>query len=214
MKTNNDFSLMYVTDDRIVNDSDFFNVLEKSLEGGVSLIQLREKSLNTKHFYKRAIKTKALCDRYETPLIINDRLDIALAVDASGLHIGQTDLPFKIARTILGENKIIGISISNQYQVIESNSYNVDYIGLSPIFSTKTKTKDLEDPLGLKGIKRLREISNKPIVSIGGINKTNASEIIKHGSNGIAVISAISKAINPKSATEELKSIICHAYAS
>ena len=204
---NIDYSLMYVTDDRIVNDTDFFYVLEKSLEGGVSIIQLREKCLNTKQFYERAIKTKSLCDQFKTPLIINDRLDIALAIEAAGLHIGQTDLPFEIARKLLGENKIIGISISNQDQVIESNITNVDYIGLSPIFSTKTKTSDLENPLGLKGLKKIRKLSNKPIISIGGIDKTNASEIKKHGSDGIAVISAISRASNPKLATEELKSV-------
>ena len=204
---NIDYSLMYVTDGRIVNDSDFFYVLEKSLEGGVSIIQLREKSLNTKQFYKRAIKTKSICDQYKIPLIINDRLDIALAVDASGLHIGQTDLPFEIARTILGENKIIGISISNQNQVIESNNTNADYIGLSPIFSTKTKTNNLENPLGLNGLKKIRKLSNKPIISIGGINKTNAFEVRKLGSDGIAVISAISKASDPKLAAVELKSI-------
>lgn len=204
---NINYSLMYVTDDRIVDDTDFFYVLEKSLEGGVNIIQLREKSLNTKQFYERAIKTKSLCDQFKTPLIINDRLDIALAIDASGLHIGQTDLPFEIARKILGENKIIGISISNQNQVIESNSTNVDYIGLSPIFSTKTKTSDLANPLGLNGLKKIRKLSNKPIISIGGIDKTNASEIKKNGSDGIAVITAISKATDPKFATEELKSV-------
>lgn len=207
---NIDYSLMYVTDDRIVNDTDFFYVLEKSLEGGVSIIQLREKSLNTKQFYEKAIKTKSLCDQYKTPLIINDRLDIALAIEAAGLHIGQTDLPFEIARKLLGENKIIGISISNQDQVIESNSTNVDYIGLSPIFSTKTKTSDLANPLGLKGLKKIKKLSNKPIISIGGIDKTNASEIKKHGSDGIAVISAISRASNPKLATEELKSVFAY----
>lgn len=207
---NIDYSLMYVTDDRIVNDTDFFYVLEKSLEGGVSIIQLREKSLNTKQFYERAIKTKSLCDQYKTPLIINDRLDIALAIEAAGLHIGQTDLPFEIARKLLGENKIIGISISNQDQVIESNSTNVDYIGLSPIFSTNTKTSDLDNPLGLKGLKKIKKLSNKPIISIGGIDKTNATEIKKHGSDGIAVISAISRASNPKLATEELKSVFAY----
>ena len=207
--TNIDYSLVYVTDDRIINDFEFFHVLEKSLQGGASLIQLREKSLNTKSFYERALKTKAICDSYEIPLIINDRLDIALATDAAGLHIGQKDLPIKVARKLLGGNKIIGLSISNKHQAIESNSLEVDYIGLSPVFSTNTKTKDLDRPLGLEGIKAISQLSNKPIVSIGGIDKTNAANIMQYGSNGIAVVSAISKAANPKLATEQLKTIVC-----
>lgn len=207
--TNIDYSLVYVTDDRIINDSEFFHVLEKSLQGGASLIQLREKSLNTKAFYERALKTKAICDSYEIPLIINDRLDIALATDATGLHIGQKDLPLKVARKLLGWNKIIGLSISNKHQAIESNNLEVDYIGLSPVFSTNTKTKDLDRPLGLEGIKTISQLSNKPIVSIGGIDKTNAANIMQYGSNGIAVVSAISRAGNPKLATEQLKNIVC-----
>ena len=206
---NIDYSLVYVTDDRIINDSEFFHVLEKSLQGGASLVQLREKSLNTKSFYERAVKTKTICDRYGIPLIINDRLDIALATDATGLHIGQKDLPLKVARKLLGGNKIIGLSISNKHQAIESNNLEVDYIGLSPVFSTNTKTKDLDRPLGLEGIKTISQLSNKPIVSIGGIDKTNAANIMQYGSNGIAVVSAISKAANPKLATEQLKNIVC-----
>lgn len=200
---------MYVTDERITDDEDFFSILEGSLKGGASIIQLREKSLNTRSFYQRAIKAKNLCDRYQIPLIINDRLDIALVVDAAGLHLGQKDLPIQVARKLLGPNKIIGLSVSNEQQALESNHLMVDYIGLSPVFSTSTKTKDLDHPSGLEGLRMISQISNKPIVSIGGIDKTNAADVIRNGSNGIAVVSAISKEANPKAATEELKKIVC-----
>ena len=202
-------SLTYVTDDRIVDDSVFFAILENSLKGGASMVQLREKGLNTRHFYDRAVRAKKLCVQYQVPLIINDRLDIALAVDASGLHLGQKDLPIQIARKHLGLHKIIGLSVSNEQQVQESNTLNVDYIGVSPVFGTATKTKDLGQPLGLEGLRMISKLSNKPIVSIGGIDKSNAAAVIENGSSGIAVVSAISKAIDVKAATEELKKIVC-----
>jgi thiamine-phosphate pyrophosphorylase len=206
---NIDYSLMYVTDERIIDDSAFFSILENSLKGGASIIQLREKTLDTRSFYKRAVEVKKLCDQYEIPLIINDRLDIALATDAAGLHLGQKDLPVIIARKLLGPNKIIGLSISNEEQVLESNNLNIDYIGLSPVFSTTTKTNNLDNPVGLKGLKIISQRSTKPIISIGGIDKTNAAAVLQNGSNGIAVVSAISKAVHPKAAAEELKKIIC-----
>jgi thiamine-phosphate pyrophosphorylase len=206
---NIDYSLMYVTDERIIDDSAFFSILENSLKGGASIIQLREKTLDTRSFYKRAVEAKKLCDQYEIPLIINDRLDIALATDAAGLHLGQKDLPVIIARKLLGPNKIIGLSISNEQQVLESNNLNIDYIGLSPVFSTTTKTNNLDNPVGLEGLKIISQRSTKPIISIGGIDKTNAAAVLQNGSNGIAVVSAISKAVHPKAAAEELKKIIC-----
>lgn len=200
---------MYVTDDRITDDSDFFSTLEQSLEGGTSIVQLREKGLDTKSFYNRAVKAKSLCDRYQVPLIINDRLDIALAADTAGLHLGQMDLPVQMARKLLGPDKIIGLSVSNQQQALASNNLDVDYIGLSPVFGTQTKTRDLDNPLGLEGLRVISQISKRPIVSIGGIDKTNALDVIQNGSKGIAVVSAISKAVNPKAATEELKKLVC-----
>jgi thiamine-phosphate pyrophosphorylase len=204
-----DYSLMYVTDDSIINDIAFFKIIEDALKGGASIIQLREKYCSTLSFYNRALKTKTLCHAYCVPLIINDRLDIALAVDAEGLHIGQTDMPYSRARELLGATKIIGLSVSNTKQAIEAENLEVDYIGISPIFNTATKKSDLAPSLGIEGLKMIRPLFSKPIVCIGGINKKNVTEIIKNGANGVAVISAISKAEQPEKEAKTLKKIIC-----
>jgi thiamine-phosphate pyrophosphorylase len=206
---NIDYSLMYVTDDRIKDDSLYYSILEESLKGGVQIVQLRDKILNSKLFYKRALKVKKICNKYNIPFIINDRLDIALAVNADGIHIGQNDIPYSIARKLLGKNKIIGLSVSNKNQAIKADKLEVDYLGISPLFSTKTKTKDLDAPLGLNGLKEIRKLTNKPLISIGGIDLNNTAEIIKSGSNGIAVVSVISNSENPQLISEKLKKTIC-----
>jgi len=204
-----DFGLMYVTDDNIREDNLFFFILEAALKGGANSIQLREKYNDTLSFYHRAVITKNLCEKYNIPLIINDRLDIALAVNADGLHIGQKDIPFAIVRKILGKEKIIGLSVSNEIQAIEANELDVDYIGLSPVFATKTKTADLDIPLGIEGLKRIRNLSNKPIICIGGIDISNTIDLIANGADGIAVVSSISKAENPELETTKLKQALC-----
>jgi thiamine-phosphate pyrophosphorylase len=204
-----DYSLIYVTDDSITDDTAFFKILEDALKGGASIIQLREKSCNTISFYNRALKSKALCHAYRVPLIINDRIDIALAVEADGVHIGQTDMPYSKARELLGANKIIGLSVSKGEQAIEAENLKVDYIGISPIFNTATKKSDLAPSLGIEGLKMIRPLFSKPIVCIGGINQKNVADIIKNGANGAAVISAISKAKYPEKETKNLKEIIC-----
>ena len=205
---NFDNSLMYVTDDRISDDNKFFSILENALDGGVTVVQLREKSVNSRMFFKRALKAKDYCYKYNVPLIINDRLDIAISVDADGVHLGQQDLHYNLARKILGKEKIIGVSVSNKKQLLEVNDSNVNYVGFSPVFSTNTKVDDLEQPLGLEGLKSLSVFSKKPIVSIGGINKENLKGVLNFGSSGVAVISAISKSQNPFLATTELKKIL------
>tara|TARA_B110000879_G_C11182547_1_gene519214 strand:+ start:1542 stop:2186 length:645 start_codon:yes stop_codon:yes gene_type:complete len=204
-----DYSLMYVTDDSITDDTAFFKILEDALKGGASIVQLREKSGNTRSFYNRALKAKTLCHAYRIPLIINDRIDIALAADADGVHIGQTDMPYSKARALLGATKIIGLSVSNTEQAIEAENLKVDYIGISPIFNTATKKSDLAPSLGIEGLKMIRPLFSKPIVCIGGIHQNNVADIIKNGANGVAVISAISKAKYPEKETKNLKEIIC-----
>mgnify|MGYP006077675579 FL=1 len=204
-----DYSLMYVTDDSITDDTAFFKILEDALKGGTSIVQLREKSGNTRSFYNRALKAKTLCHAYRIPLIINDRIDIALAADADGVHIGQTDMPYSKARALLGATKIIGLSVSNTEQAIEAENLKVDYIGISPIFNTATKKSDLAPSLGIEGLKMIRPLFSKPIVCIGGIHQNNVADIIKNGANGVAVISAISKAKYPEKETKNLKEIIC-----
>lgn len=206
-----DYSLMFVTDDSIEDDEAFFSILESALQGGVTIVQLREKKIHTQALYYKALKTKNLCEKYNIPLIINDRVDIALAVNADGLHIGQKDIPYTIARKMLGKEKIIGLSVSNKEQAKEAQLTDVDYIGLSPIFSTTTKTLDLDKPLKIEGLKNIRNIYSDPIVSIGGINKTNVVDVIQNGSTGVAVVSAISKAEDPRNESKKLKEMIWKA---
>lgn len=204
-----DYALMYVTDDSIKDDNSFFHILEASLKGGATIIQLREKTCDTQTFYQRAVRCKEICEKYNTPLLINDRLDIALAIDADGVHIGQTDMPYKVTRSVLGNSKIIGLSVSNTDQAVKEDAQSADYIGISPIFSTNTKTTDLAKPLGIAGLKEIRQLYAKPIVCIGGINKNNTRDLMDHGADGIAIVSAISKADNPEEASRELKNILC-----
>lgn len=204
-----DYALMYVTDDSIKDDNSFFLILEASLKGGATIIQLREKTCDTQTFYQRAVRCKEICEKYNAPLLINDRLDIALAIDADGVHIGQTDMPYAVARRLLGNSKIIGLSVSNKEQAEQPNAQAADYIGISPIFSTNTKTTDLAKPLGIAGLKEIRQLYAKPIVCIGGINKNNTRDLMDHGADGIAVVSAISKAEDPEATTKELKKIVC-----
>jgi len=180
------------------------------VKGGVTVVQLREKDLSSRAFYELAKSLILLLKPLGIPLIINDRLDIALAVDADGLHIGQNDLPYPIARKLLGKDKIIGLSVETVAQAREANTIDVDYIGLSPVFSTNSKL-DTNTPLELSGIREIINFTKHKTVAIGGINSLNAADVIACGIDGIAVISAIVSQENPKEAARDLKTIIVEA---
>ena len=171
------------------------------------MVQLREKDCCTREFIDLATRLKYKLRSFNVPLIINDRLDVALAANADGLHIGQSDMPYAMARQLLSKDKIIGLSVENMDQVLKANDLDVDYIGISPVFSTPTKT-DTAQPFGLEGIRQVMAVSFHPAVAIGGINFTNATSIIRAGANGIAVVSAICSASNPCKAAYELKNKI------
>lgn len=202
-----DLSLYLVTDRSLSLGRSLESVVAQAVEGGVTMVQLREKDCSTLEFYEQAILLKKCLHPYNIPLIINDRLDIALACDAEGLHIGQSDMPYDIARKLLGRDKIIGLSVECIQDAVNANELDVDYIGISPVFGTPTKT-DTAPALGLNGVQEIVKISRHPAVGIGGINKTNAAEIISAGAEGISVVSAIMSAIDPKESALELKSII------
>lgn len=181
-------------------------IVEQAVLGGVTMVQLREKHTDTLTFVQIATELKALLAKYKVPFIINDRIDVALAVDADGVHIGQNDMPYPIARKLLGKDKIIGLSVESMEQVKEANAWDVDYIGISPVFSTPTKT-DTKIAFGLEGITEISKITKHKTVAIGGINAGNAASIIQAGAGGIAVVSAIIMAYNPKEATAQLKKL-------
>ncbi len=202
-----DLSLYLVTDRSLSLNRPLEYIVEEAVKGGVTIVQLREKNASTREFYELALNLKKLLRPYKVPLIINDRLDIALACDADGLHIGQSDMPYEVARKILGRNKIIGLSVENVEDAIEANKLDIDYIGISPVFSTSTKT-DTALALGLQGVRDITNISKHPSVGIGGLNLSNAKDIINAGANGISVVSAIMSAHDPKEAATELRNEI------
>ncbi len=202
-----DLSLYLVTDRDLSLGRPLEFIVEEAVKGGVTMVQLREKHCSSKEFYQLGIRLKKLLKPYNVPLIINDRLDIALAIDADGLHIGQSDLPWDVARRLLGNDKILGLSVESMEQAEESRNFDIDYIGISPVFATPTKT-DTFTPFGLEGVKAVSVIANHPNVAIGGISLENAAQVMAHGANGVAVVSAISSAENPKLAAELLKNKI------
>ncbi len=204
---NVDWSLCLVTDRTLSLGHPLEYVIEQAIKGGVTMVQLREKTCSSKDFYELAMAIKQLLQHYHIPLIINDRLDIAMAVNADGIHIGQSDIPWQVVRRLWGKEKIIGLSVENVQQVIDSNSMNIDYIGLSPVFATPTKT-DTAMPLGLEKVKEMASLSKHPTMAIGGINMHNVSQVISCDVSGIAVVSAISSAENPMFAAKQLKNEI------
>lgn len=207
---NFDLSLYLVTDRSLSLGRSLEYIVEEAVKGGVTMVQLREKECPSKEFYLQAITLKACLKPYNIPLIINDRLDIALACDAEGLHIGQSDLPYEVARKILGKDKIIGLSVENVQDVLEANKLDVDYIGISPVFGTPTKT-DTAKALGLAGVRKISLISGHPSVGIGGVNSDNAREIIEAGADGVSVVSAIMSAEDPRLAASQLSDIVNRA---
>lgn len=202
-----DLSLYLVTDRSLSLGRSLEYLISEAAKGGVTMVQLREKDCSTLEFYQQAILLKECLRPYNIPLIINDRLDIALACDAEGLHIGQSDMPYAVARKWLGKDKIIGLSVECLQDAIDANLLDVDYIGISPVFGTPTKT-DTAPPLGLEGIRKITKISKHPAVGIGGINLSNAADIIEAGADGISVVSAIMLASDPKESALQLRGII------
>ncbi|MCD7973358.1 MAG: thiamine phosphate synthase [Candidatus Azobacteroides sp.] len=196
--------LYLVTDRGLSCGRPLVEVVQEAVKGGVTMVQLREKEASSREFYELAVELKKLLLPWQIPLIINDRLDIALACDAEGLHIGQSDLPYPVARHLLGKNKIIGLSVENLRDVRQANDWEVDYIGISPVFGTSTKT-DTAPPVGLEGVRRLTKESVHPAVGIGGINLSNARQLIEAGAKGVSVVSAIMSAPSPREAAEQIR---------
>lgn len=196
--------LYLVTDEELLQGKDLYATVEAAVRGGVTMVQLREKESSTRDFVERAARLKQVLAPYHVPLIINDRVDVALAVDADGVHVGQSDMPYPLVKRLLPPGKIIGLSVESHEQVLEANAYDVDYIAASPVFATATKTNTLIE-WGLEGLSWIKSVSRHPLVAIGGINKGNAEAIFQAGADGIAVVSAIIAASDPEMAARMLK---------
>lgn len=198
-----DLSLYLVTDRGYIGERKLANVVREAVEGGVTVVQLREKNADTREFIELAQDIQMILYKYNLPLIINDRLDIAQAVEADGVHLGQHDMPVEMARDILGPEPIIGLSVENMEQLREANQKEVDYIGLSPLFVTGTKP-ELQHEWGLEGLKKASLESEHPIVAIGNIDSGNVGQVIQSGADGVAVVSDICAAQDPCAAAQKL----------
>ena len=207
MRKDFDMSLYLVTDRPLSRGRDIEWIVEEAVKGGVTVVQLREKDCSTAEFVSIASRLMEKLKPLGVPLIINDRIDVALAVDADGVHIGQSDMPYATARRLLGNDKIIGLSVETMDEVVEANALDVDYIGVSPVYSTATKTDTLQ-PFGLQGLRRAAELSRHRIVAIGGMNEATVGDVIACGIEGVAVVSAIVSADSPCDASSHLLSIV------
>lgn len=201
-RKNIDYSLYLVTDRGLLAGKNLAETVEQAILGGVTLVQIREKACSTLTFYQEALKVREITLKYNIPLIVNDRLDIALAVDADGLHIGQADLPLTIARKILGPDKIIGVSAANLAEALTAEAAGADYLGVGAVFPTTTK--DDADSVGLAELKRIKGAVTIPVVAIGGIQSENIEKVKVSGADGVAVVSAIIAAADPCCAAKRL----------
>ena len=199
-----DYSLYLVTDRRLSLGRSTVEVVAAAVSGGVTCVQLREKHCSTREFLEEARRVRELLVGTGVPLIINDRLDVALAVAADGVHLGQNDMHISDARRLVGERLVIGISAESVADAIRAEAEGADYIGVSPVFTTPTKM-DTAPPLGLEGLREIRRAVSLPLVAIGSIRHDNASEVLRAGADGLAVVSAIVSAPCPRTAAAALR---------
>jgi thiamine-phosphate pyrophosphorylase len=199
--------LYFVTDRSLCGKKPLEEVVIQAVKGGAAYVQLREKDVSTRFFVEEAKRIKKLLEHYRVPLIINDRVDIALACGAQGVHIGQEDMPYEIVRKLMGQKAIIGLSVETWEDVEISQKLDVNYIGVSPVFSSPTKT-DTKGAWGLEGLAKIKAFSRHPLVAIGGINESNVSEVVKTGADCIAVISAICASPHSEAAARRINKMI------
>lgn len=200
-----DLTLYLVTNRDKISDDVFFNRIEEALEGGVSLVQLREKTASTKEMIEIATKLKDLCHKYQVPLLIDDRVDVCLASGADGVHLGSEDMDIDVARRILGDEKIIGATAKTVETALEKERQGADYLGVGAIYPTKTKVKTV-----LTKLSTLRAINDEikiPSAAIGGLNETNLDVLEGSGASGICVVRAIMDSEKPREVAEKLSGL-------
>ncbi|MBU3007766.1 thiamine phosphate synthase [Cobetia amphilecti] len=197
-----DLSLYLVTDPALCAERGLEATVMAAVRGGVSVVQLRDKHASDEEMIAQAIRLKALLDEYEVPLIINDRIEVALASGADGLHIGQSDGDPVEARRRLGEDALIGLSVQTLEQLKAVDVERIDYLGLGPVYATPTKP-DHAAPLGIEGLTQLVRSSPLPTVAIGGISLANAGEVMTSATDGLAVVSALCSAEDPAAAAQQ-----------
>lgn len=205
MKPKIDYSIYLVTDRDLMSTETLEEAVEQAINGGCTLVQLREKDSSSMDFYNTAVNVKKITDEYNIPLLINDRLDIALAIDAAGVHVGQSDLPCSVVRKIIGDDKIIGVSAGNLENAVKAEKDGADYIGVGAMYATGTK-KDAK-PTSMEELQKIRENVSIPIVVIGGINKERVKDFKGMKIDGLAIVSAIIAQSDISKATEEFRNL-------
>ncbi len=206
MKPIIDYSIYLITDHNYLRGRNFLSCIEDALRGGVTLVQLREKDVDGGLFLQRACAVKTLCDKYKVPLLINDRIDIALACKAAGVHLGQADIPLNVARGILGSDAIIGVSAHSLEEARAAERDGADYLGVGAVFPTNSKNNASE--VGVNMLKEILKMSKLPIIGIGGINAQNLAQVRAAGAQGAAIISGILSADNIEEEVRKIKMTI------
>jgi len=206
MKRDLDFTLYLVTDRRWLGERTLWEDVEEAILGGVTLVQLREKEVSSKEFLELAQRVKSVTDRHGVPLIVNDRIDIAFAVDADGVHVGPEDLSVPVARKLLGEGKIIGASAASLDEALSLQAQGADYLGVGAVYPTATKQGT--EKVGLEDLRRIKSAVHIPVVAIGGINAENAVPVVETGVDGVAVVSAVMDQRDIREAARKLFSLV------
>ena len=196
---------IYAIIDLKVVTGDLHSITEEVIEGGANIIQLRAKEVSTKEFLRAGTSVNKVCKSRGIPFIINDRVDIAIAIDSDGVHLGQDDMPINQARSIMPEGKLIGLSIHSLSEAENAVVQKPDYVGIGPVFFTRTK-KDAVSPIGIEIVRKVKRKMNIPVVAIGGINGQNIKEVLNSGADAAAVCTAIFGAVDITSATQKLVS--------
>ena len=201
-----------VTQESRSEGRDTVSVVEKAIEGGVNAVQLREKGTNARHRYRLGLRLRELTDEAGIPLIVNDRIDLARAVAADGVHLGQSDLPVEIARDQLDTDAVVGCSAATVEEATTAEAAGADYLGVGSVYATDSKDVDTEkDGVGPDRVRAIVDAVDIPVVGIGGIDATNAGAVVEAGAAGVAVISAIAAADDPSDATRGLREVVENA---
>ncbi len=206
MKPEMDYSLYLVTDRALAGERDFEDLVGRAIRGGCTLVQLREKEASSGEFYERALRLKKVTDYFHVPLIIDDRIDIMLAVDAAGVHLGQSDLPAEAARQIIGPDKILGVSARTVEDAEKAESDGADYLGVGAVYPTTTKGD--AEKVSREELEKICSTVSIPVIAIGGLNARNIPSLEGSGISGVAVVSAIMAQDRPEEAARLLKDTV------
>jgi thiamine-phosphate pyrophosphorylase len=198
-----DVSLYLVTDRLLAGGRPLVDVVPRAVAGGVTVVQVREKDASAREYLSVLRDVKRVLDPLNVPLFVNDRVDVALAAGAAGIHVGQQDMPCADVRRLVGPSSIIGVSVSTPQEAEQAEAEGADYLGISPVFVTPTKS-DTPDATGLEGLRAIRRATRLPLVAIGGIHAGNAAGVVAAGADGVAVVSAIMSAQDPEGAARAL----------